>query len=106
MFDYISDNILYVNSETSIFCTSAYAYLIKIDLKKITLYGYHKMLSTTHKIIVLGSILLLVCGVLYYYISKYNCCSRDENRKSLIDEEHGQQQEVFPRDSSEITVKV
>lgn len=61
------------------------------------------MLSTTHKIIILGSILLLVCGVLYYYISKYDCCGRQEDKKSLLDLEHGEQ--VIPRESSEITVK-
>ena len=58
------------------------------------------MLSTTHKIIILGSILLLVCGVLYYYISKYDCCTRQEDKKSLLDLEHGHQ-----RESSQITVK-
>lgn len=61
------------------------------------------MLSTTHKIIIIGSIILLVCGVLYYYISKYDCCSRQEDKKSLLDVEYGEQ--VTPRESSQITVK-
>ena len=60
------------------------------------------MLSTTHKIIILGLIILLICGVLYYYISKYDCCSHQEDKKSLLDLEH---QGVTPRESSQITVK-
>jgi len=61
------------------------------------------MLSTTHKIIIIGSIVLFICGALYYYISKYDCCTRQEDKKSLLDLEHGEQ--VTPRESSEITVK-